>query len=135
MIGKELIGQESEPVIFEIKTEDVNRFAKAVGIQFDDQVPATFVGTLIQSNIGGFEMPIPGMIHGEQEITYHRPIFIGDSLTYKRCIKDVYERTGKSGKLTFVVVETTGYNFSGELLFTSTSCLINPTPVRKETLS
>lgn len=124
MIGKELIGRESEPILLKIKIEEVRKFAEAAGIKCDDRVPATFVGTLIQSNIGEFELPIPGMIHGEQKITYHRPLFIGDSVTYKRRVKDVYERIGKSGKLIFVEVETIGYNFSGELVFTSCSTLI-----------
>lgn len=126
MIGKELIGRESEPVLLKIKLEEVRRFAEAAGIQCNNQVPATFVGTLIQSNIGGIELPIPGMIHGEQKIIYHRPLFIGDSLTYKRRVKDVYERLGKSGKLTFIVIETTGHDFAGELVFTSSSILISP---------
>ncbi len=126
MIGKELIGQESEPFLLKIELEEVRKFAEASGIQLNDQVPATFVGTFIQANIGGFELPIPGMIHGEQTITYHRPLSIGDTLTYKRRIKDVYEREGRSGRLTFVIIETKGYDFSGELLFTSSSSLITP---------
>lgn len=131
MIGKELIGLESEPVQLKIRIEEMRRFAEAAGIQLDDRVPATFVGTLIQSNIGGFELPIPGTIHGEQKISYHRPLLIGDSLTYKRRVKDVYERSGKSGNLSFVVIETTGYDFSGELVFTSSSTLITQRPRKR----
>lgn len=126
MIGKELIGRESEPVLLKIRIEEVRRFAEAAGIQFANQVPPTFVGSLTQSNIEGFELSMPGVVHGEQKITYHRPLLIGDSLTYKRRIKDVYERVGKSGTLTFIVIETTGYDFSGELVFTSSSSLIAP---------
>ncbi|OLN30941.1 FAS1-like dehydratase domain-containing protein [Desulfosporosinus metallidurans] len=126
MIGKELIGRESEPVVLKIKLEEVRRFAEAIGVRFDDRVPATFVGTLIQANIPGVELSIPGMIHGEQKITYHRPLCVGDSLTYKRCIRDVYERSGKLGTMTFVVVETTGCDLAGELVFTSSSVVIAP---------
>ena len=127
MIGKELIGRESEPVVLKIKLEEVRRFAEAIGVRFDDRVPATFVGTMLQANIPGVELPIPGMIHGEQKITYQRPLCVGDSLTCKRCIKDVYERSGKLGTMTFVVVETTGCDLAGELVFTSSSVVIAPT--------
>ena len=127
MIGKELIGRESELISLKIKPEDVRRFAEAIGVRFDDRVPATFVGTLIQANIPGVELPIPGMIHGEQKITYHRPLYVGDSLTYKKCIKDVYQRSGKQGTMTFVVIETIGYDLTGELVFSSSSVVIAPT--------
>lgn len=126
MIGKELIGRESESIALKIRPEDVRRFAEAIGVRFDDHVPATFVGTLIQANIPGVELPIPGMIHGEQKITYHRPLYVGDSLTYKKCIKDVYERSGKQGTMTFVVIETSGYDLTGELVFSSSSVVIAP---------
>lgn len=86
----------------------------------------TFVGTLVQANIPGIELPAPGMIHGEQKITYYRPLNVGDSLTYKKCIKDVYERSGKLGKMTFVVLETIGCDLAGEIIFTSSSVIIAP---------
>lgn len=126
MIGKELIGLESEPVVIKIRPEVVQRFAEATGIPFDERVPPTFVGTLMHAKIAGLELPIIGMIHGEQKFTYHRQLYVGDSLTYKRRIKDVYERVGKLGKMTFMVLETTGYDLMGELVFSSSSTLIAP---------
>lgn len=126
MIGKEFIGRESESVVLKIRLEEVRRFAEAIGIPFDGEVPVTYVGTLLQANIPGFELTNPGMIHGEQKITYQRPLSVGDSLTYKRRIKDVYERTSKLGKIMFVVLETTGYDLAGELVFSSSSTLITP---------
>jgi len=126
IIGKELIGLESKLLPLKIKLEDVRRFAEAIGIRFNDRVPATFVGTLVQVNIPGVELPAPGMIHGEQNITYYRPLCVGDSLNYKKCVKDVYERSGKLGKKMFVVLETTGYDLAGELVFASSSVLIAP---------
>ena len=87
MIGKELIGRESEPIVLKIRLNEVRRFAEVIGVRFDDRVPATFVGTLILANIPGVELPIPGLIHGEQKITYYRPLNVGDSLTCKKKIK------------------------------------------------
>lgn len=126
MIGKELIGRESESVVLKIKLEEVRRFAEAIGIPFDGDVPVTYVGTLLQAYIPGFEMTDPGMIHGAQKITYQRPLLVGDSLTYKRRIEDVYERTSKLGKVIFVVLETSGYDLAGELVFSSNSTVIIP---------
>ncbi|HZK84455.1 MAG TPA: MaoC family dehydratase N-terminal domain-containing protein [Desulfosporosinus sp.] len=126
MIGKEFIGRESESVVLKIRLEEVRRFAEAIGIPFDGEVPVTYVGTLLQGNIPGFELTTPGMIHGEQKISYERSLSVGDSLTYKRCIKDVYERTSKLGKIRFVVLETSGYDLAGELVFSSSSTLITP---------
>jgi hypothetical protein len=129
MIEQELIGRESKAITLKIKLEDVRRFSEAIGIQFNDQgpVPATFVGTLIQAKIPGFELLVPGIIHGEQKITYHRPLYVGDSITYKSRIKDIYQRNGKRGKINYVVVETIGSDLTGEMVFSSSSILIAPT--------
>jgi len=126
MIGKEFIGRESESVVLKIRIEEVRRLAEAIGIPFDGEVPLTYVGTLLQANISGFELTNSGVIHGEQKITYQRPLLVGDSLTYKRRIKDVYELTSKFGKKRFVVLDTTGYDLAGELVFFSSSTLITP---------
>lgn len=126
MIGKELIGRESESVVVKIKPEEVRRFAEATGIPYNDRVPPTFVGTLMNGSIAGVELPIVGMIHGEQKITYHRPLRVGESISYKRRVKDVYDRTGKLGKMTFVVLETVGQDLTGELVFSSSSIIIAP---------
>ena len=126
MIGKEFIGRESESVVLKIRSEEVRRFAEAIGIPFDGEVPVTYVGTLLQAKIPGFELTTPGMVHGEQKITYQRPLSVGDSLTYKRRIKDVYERTSKLGKIMIVVLETTGYDLASDLVFSSSSTLIIP---------
>lgn len=126
MIGKEDIGRESESVVFKIRLEEVRRYVEAVGIRFDGEVPATYVGILPQAAIPGLELSNLELIHEEQLITYRRPLSIGDSLTYKRRIKDVYERTSKLGKETIVKLETVGFDLAGELVFSCSSTLINP---------
>jgi len=127
MIGKGFIGRESESVVLKIKMEEVRRFADAIGIPFEGEVPVTYIGTLLQPNIPGFDLTNPGMIHGEQKISYQRQLLVGDTLTFKSVIKDVYERTSKLGKMLFVVLETTGYDLAGDLVFSSSSTLITPT--------
>ncbi len=126
MIWKELIGKESESVVIKLKPEAVRRFTEATGIPYSDQVPPTYVVTLAQPGIPGVELPLPGMIHGEQKMTYLRPLYVGESLTSKRRIMDVYERTGTLGRVTFIVIETSGFDLTGKLVFTSSSTLIDP---------
>lgn len=127
MIGTESIGLESEILVWKFEPDVVRRFAEATGTPFDDRVPPTFVVTLRQANIPGVQLPIPGMIHGTQEITYRRQIQVGETLSCKRRIKDVYVRNGKLGKMTFIVIQTTGHDSEGELVFSSSSTLIAPT--------
>ena len=48
-----------------------------------------------------------GMIlHGEQEFTYHRPIFAGDVLVGEGTVADAYRKESKGKTMTFIVVET-----------------------------
>ncbi|WP_088226942.1 MaoC family dehydratase N-terminal domain-containing protein [Desulfosporosinus sp. FKB] len=126
MLRKELIGRESESVVVKIKPEEVRRFAEATGVPYNDRVPPTFVGTLLHASIAGVELPIVGMIHGEQKITYYRQLRIGEAISYKKRVKDIYDRSGKLGKMTFIVLETIGYDLTGELVFSSSSIIIAP---------
>ncbi len=126
MIGKEDIGRESSPEVMVIRPEQVQRFAEAVGIPYDHRVPPTFVATLRHGDFFGMKFPPPGSIHGEQIINYSRLLREGEKITYKRKIKDVYEKSGKSGKMTFVVLETIGLDLFGDMIFSSESTLIIP---------
>ncbi len=46
------------------------------------------------------------ILHGEQEFTYHRPVFAGDVLEGKGSVVDAYQKESKGKTMTFVVVET-----------------------------
>jgi len=46
------------------------------------------------------------ILHGEQEFTYHRPVFAGDVLEGKGMVVDAYQKESKGKTMTFVVVET-----------------------------
>jgi hypothetical protein len=124
MIGKDLIGRESKPVRVRIEANTVRRFAEAAGIPFNNQVPPTFVSTFMESNIDGIDLMQHGAIHGEQKFTYYQPVSVGDYITYTCRIKDVFERSGKPGKMTFAVIETTGRDPMGEEVFTINTTVI-----------
>lgn len=124
IIGKDIIGRESEPVGVRIEADAVRRFAEAVGIPFENRVPPTFFGTFMKGSIEGIELFQPGTIQGEQTFTYFQQVSVGDYIVYTRQIKDVFERSGKLGKMTFVIFETRGRNYAGEQVFSMSSTVI-----------
>lgn len=126
MIDEELIGLEGRPVSVKITAEGVRRFAEAIGVPFDGTVPPTFIETLLETKIPGLNLPLEGVIHGEQKFIYHRPLQIGETYRYTRSVQNVYRRKGKLGEMTFVLVETKGYDLAGEQVFTSVATVIIP---------
>lgn len=145
MISPDLIGKSSKPVQNEIEKGAIRRFAEAIGdpnpLYRDPDyaattrygriiAPPTFCITLDCGVIEGLNVKADGLIHGEQEFRYGRPIHAGDLLTCSMTVKDIYGRNGKSGGMTFVVVEQEGYNQHGEHCYTSTLKII--IPQRKE---
>jgi acyl dehydratase len=65
------------------------------------------------------------LVHGEQEFEYTRPIRVGETLTLTGRISDVYEKTGSSGTLDFVVLETEARDADGRPVFFSRNTLIS----------
>ena len=57
------------------------------------------------------------------EYEFFQPIHPDDVLTASWLVKDVYERSGRSGSLIFQVIEATFYNQRGELLARNTETL------------
>lgn len=124
MISTEAIGRESDPVTTRVEAESVRLFTQAIGIPYDGQVPPTFTITFRGGTIPGLILPEKGLIHAGQKFTSYQPIRVGDVLTYRRRLIDIFQRQGKLGKMTFVVQEMEGRNSAGDLVFTSTSTLI-----------
>ena len=65
------------------------------------------------------------VLHGEQEFVYHRPMLVGDVLTSRGVIKDLYEKEGKAGTMTFVVTETDWLDQTGQPVLTSIMTLLH----------
>ncbi len=71
-------------------------------LQPDDAPSGTAMAALL-----GPLMAKGGLIlHGEQEFTYHRPVFAGDVLEGVGTVVDAYRKESKGKTMTFVVVET-----------------------------
>jgi acyl dehydratase len=63
------------------------------------------------------EMESTGLgINAGYECRFYGVIYPGDMLTYSTCLSDLYEKTGRSGTMRFVVRETTVTNQHGDLV-------------------
>ena len=70
----------------------------------------------------GFFGELSGLRAGN-EYEFFQPVHPDDVLTARWVVKDVYERTGRSGTLIFQVIEATYYNQRDELLARNTETL------------
>ena len=70
----------------------------------------------------GFFGELTGLRAGN-EYEFFQPVHPDDVLTARWVVKDVYERTGRSGTLIFQIIEATYYNQRDELLARNTETL------------
>jgi hypothetical protein len=130
-IDSSLIGATSSPTTFEVTREAVERFMQATedpALQSGTELeyaPPTFP-TTFRVRIPGLELDGSKMqlIHGEQRYSYTRQLRIGETITCQASVADIREREGKSGSMTFVVIETTGQDSQQQPVFTARSTLI-----------
>ena len=130
-IDSSLIGASSSPATFEVTREAVQRFMEATedpalqGGTPLEYAPPTFP-TTFRVSIPGLELDGSRMqlIHGEQQYTYARKLRIGEKVTCVARVADIRERTGKSGVMTFLVLEMSGADSQQQPVFTARSTLI-----------
>jgi acyl dehydratase len=60
--------------------------------------------------------PLSRVMDGGTEIEFHAPMRLGDTLTGRCKILDIYQKEGRSGPLIFVVRETRYTNQHGEIV-------------------
>jgi acyl dehydratase len=60
------------------------------------------------------QIPIAKLLHGEQGFTYHRPACVGDTVTVRSTLTDIYDK--KNGALEFVVKTSRATNQQDELV-------------------
>ena len=125
MIEKKHIGHEFSPVTLRVEEGRLKFFAKTLGITqgiyTDPDVassaglpgllaPPTYPFVL---EIEALELvdlvnllgePLEKLLHGEENFTYHRPIYAGDEITVCKKITDIIDK--KEGTLQFVIFQT-----------------------------
>ena len=127
-LSRDLIGRESEVVLFEVERGAIRKFAEAV----QDQTPQSLRGDIAPPTFPTtFRMTIPGLtfdlarvLHGAQEYRYERPLRSGDRVRCRLRVADVYQRTGRLGEMTFLILAMDGTDESGSPIFTGTSTAI-----------
>jgi len=127
-LSRDLIGRESEVVLFEVERGAIRKFAEAV----QDQTPQSLRGDIAPPTFPTtFRMTIPGLtfdlarvLHGAQEYRYERPLRAGDRVRCRVRVADVYQRTGRLGEMTFLILAMDGTDESGSPIFTGTTTAI-----------
>ena len=138
-INTSVKGKEYPPYTVTVERGRIKDFARAIGDlnphYLDDRVgaasawgdviapptfPITFrdesadTGTLLK-DLG---VDISRILHGEQEFELHRPITPGETFLCRPKITDIYEKSGRSGPMAFVVRETYVTDKTNELVAT-----------------
>ena len=122
-----LVGKEFPPYAVTVERGKIKEFARAIGdlnpCYLDDEVgraspwgdiiaPPTFPISFRDERAGTAALlrelgtDISRVLHGEQEFDLFRPITPGETFLCRTKILDVYEKTGRSGAMAFVVRET-----------------------------
>ena len=143
-INKEVIGKESPPFVVTVERGKIKEFARAIGddnpFYVDDRVgqasewgdiiaPPTFMTTFRDGADSGdflrdLGTDVSRLLHGEQEFELHRPIRAGETFLCRSRVVDVYEKTGRSGPMGFVVRETAVTDRTNELVATIRSVTV-----------
>jgi len=141
MPSKDMIGRVLSTGSATVTADHVAAFARALGDENPSYVgpaargvvaPPTYpIAFMTQAMAGGMEtflelgLNFMTLVHGEQEFEYARPIRAGETLTLVGRIADIYEKTGSSGTLDFVVLETEARDVEDRPVFFSRNILIS----------
>lgn len=138
-INKALLGREYPPYAVTVERGKIKEFARAIGdddpLYLDDRVgaasawgdviaPPTFSITFrdeaadTAAFLKELGTDISRILHGEQEFEIFRPLQPGQTYLCRAKIVEIYEKTGRSGPMAFVVRETTIADGSNEIVAT-----------------
>jgi len=138
-INKSLVGREYPPYAVTVERGKIKEFARAIGdanpLYLDDRVgaasewgdviaPPTFAVTFrdeaadTAAFLRELGTDISRILHGEQEFEIFRPLRPGHTYLCRAKVIDIYEKTGRSGPMAFVVRETSIADGSNEIVAT-----------------
>jgi acyl dehydratase len=143
MIDRKWIGHQLPDSVLPIELSRLQFFAKVIGDAdpiYTDAIaaremgyrnlpaPPTFLfAAELDSGatfrlLGEMNIPISKLLHGEQSFIYHRPVCVGDTVTVRSVISDIYDK--KNGVLEFVVKCSHAINQNGDLVAELRSVLV-----------
>ncbi|MFB4164233.1 MaoC family dehydratase N-terminal domain-containing protein [Alteribacillus sp. JSM 102045] len=144
---KHLIGKQSEKVENIVERGAVKAFVRAIGdphpLYTDKEygkeskyknniVPPTFPRTFSYGTIPGLNLPSAGLIHGEQQFEYNRPLLVGEEVYCYSKVENYREKRAASGHLGFLTLLNFGEDKEGNQVFSSKSVLILTEKIREE---
>ena len=122
------LGEEAGRFTYRVQANDVEAFAAAIGASADLEAPATYFAALdpverrdldLDAFLHRLPFPMTGGGNAFNEVTYERPIRVGDVITVVTRYTDVYEKAGSRGTLLFRVRENEMRDADGALVATS----------------
>ena len=96
----------------------MSRFAAAIGDpnpRWAKEAPPTFLVALapVALHLAEAEEYGKGWLNGGNRFEYFTPVLIGDHITATGQVADVYEKSGSTGNLLFIIFETRYVNQDG----------------------
>jgi hypothetical protein len=115
---RERIGQSGPSSEALVEAGHLKRFAEAIGDpnpRWTKEAPPTFLVALVPVSMHMEEAEAygKGWLNGGNRFEYFEPVKVGDRITATGRIVDVFEKTGGSGSLLFIVVQTDYVNQDG----------------------
>jgi hypothetical protein len=115
---KAKIGVAGPPVSATVEAGHLKRFCEAIGDpnpRWLEEAPPTFLVALAPTS---YHLPEAeeygkGWLNGGNRFEYVEPVRVGDQITATGKVADVYEKSGGSGTLLFIIFETNYVNQHG----------------------
>jgi hypothetical protein len=112
------IGVTGPPAHFAVEAGHLKRFAEAIGDanpRWLSEAPPTFLVALAPptAHLPEAEEYGQGWLNGGNRFEYIEPVRVGDRITATGQVVDVYEKTGSSGSLLFIIFENEYVNQDG----------------------
>jgi hypothetical protein len=118
---KARIGVAGPPVSATVEAGHLKRFCEAIGDpspRWLEEAPPTFLVALAPTS---YHLPEAeeygkGWLNGGNRFEYLEPVRVGDQITATGKVADVYEKSGGSGTLLFIIFETDYVNQHGRIV-------------------
>ena len=112
------IGKDGPSAEATVEAGHLKRFVEAIGDpnpRWASEAPPTFLVALASASahLEEAEEYGKGWLNGGNRFEYFEPVKVGDRITATGRVADVYEKTGSSGSLLFIIFETDYVNQDG----------------------
>jgi len=115
------IGKDGPSAEATVEAGHLKRFVEAIGDpnpRWASEAPPTFLVALAPASVHLEEAEEygKGWLNGGNRFEYFEPVKVGDRITATGRVADVYEKTGSSGSLLFIIFETDYVNQEGRMV-------------------